>query len=613
MTSRLVSASILSGIAAVLLAFGLNSCGDSSSELPGKNSATTENVSSQTAALRPAEGGKFYGGIYRVNETDAIKTLDPAGLNDAPSHHVVHQIAESLVDFDKDLKLVPELAESWELSEDQLTYTYHLRKGVMYHDSPCFPDGKGREMKASDVKFCFDRILDAKTASKGADYFRGKVQGGQAYYDASTNGPAPKGGVPGFRVVDDYTFQIQLTAPFAAFKYYPALGMGYIYPPEAVEHFGEDFFRNLVATGPFQLKDWKQDQELNLERFPNYWRKDADGNQLPYLDGVRVTFKADQATMLTDFRNGNLEENYRIPNAFMDAVFAKGSSESGDWKLSPEYSQFVVHSVPALATQYYGMLNTDKVFQDKRIRQAFNYAIDRERIIKFVLKGQAAGPGIHGLVPPSMPGYPVNSVKGYTFDLNKAKALMAEAGYPNGKGFPEVNLQLNSGGGRNQDIAEAIQGMLNQNLGIKVNLKLVQWSQHLESIDNGEAPFFRLGWIADYPDPENFLNLLWGRNAAPTGKASPINSTRYHNPAFDSLFQQALATADDTERLNLYAQAEQIAVNDAPMLWIFHDLDFRLVQPWVKNYFSNQMDRRDYTDVWFDYGNNGQNNTKEAI
>lgn len=585
MTVRYVLATIVLAIGALSFGAGLNSCGGDA----------------QQVELRPASNGRMYGGVYRVNETDAIKTLDPAGLNDAPSHHVVHQIAETLVDFDSDLKLIPELAESWEVSEDQRTYTYHIRKGVKFHDSPCFPDGKGRELKASDIKYCFDRILDAKVASKGADYFRSKVVGGQEYFDATAAGERPEGGVEGYVVVDDYTFQVNLISPFAAFKYYPALGMGYIYPKEAVEHFGADFFRNLVGTGPFVLDEWKQDQELNLSRNEGYWRKDEFGNQLPYLDGVRVSFIQDQTTMLTEFKNGNLEENYRIPNQFMEAVFGN-SGENGTWELTPGYSEFVVHTVPALATQYYGMLNTSDIFKDKRVRQAFNYAVDRERIIRFVLKGQAAGPAIHGLVPPSMPNYPAEQIKGYTFDREKASALMAEAGYPNGQGFPEVTLQLNSGGGRNQEVAEAIQADLKKNLGIDVQLRLVQFAQHLENIDNGDAPFFRLGWIADYPDPENFLNLLWGKNAAPVGTASPINSTRYSNPQFDALFEQALATFDDSARMQLYAQAEQIAVDEAPMLWIFHDLDFRLVQPWVKGYRSNPMDRRDYTAVWFDYG-----------
>ncbi len=591
MTSRQIAASILSGITAVLFGISFVSCG-----------------SDETAELRPANGGKFYGGIYRVNETDELKTLDPVGLNDASSHHVVHQIAELLVDFDNDLNLVPELAERWELSEDKLTYTYHLRKGVMFHDSPCFPDGKGRELKAADVKFCFDRVLDARAASKGADFFRDKVVGGQEYFDATSRGEQPEGGVPGYKVVDDYTFQIRLKSPFSAFKYYPALGMGYVYPKEAVEHFGKDFFRNLVGTGPFVLKDWLQNQELVMMRNPNYWRKDEQGNRLPYLDGVRVSFLKEQTTALTEFTNGNLEENYRIPSQFIPSVFEdQAPGAAHEWKLKPEYEKFALHKVPAIATQFYGMLTTSEVFADKRVRQAFNYAIDRDRIIAFVLKGQAAGPAVHGLVPPSTPGYPSESVKGYTFDVAKAKALLAEAGYPDGKGFPEITLQLNSGGGRNEEVAEAVQSELNKNLGISVRLKTVQWAQHTEMIDKGEASFYRLAWIADYPDPENFLNLLWGKNAAPAGTISPLNSTRYNNPAFDAIFEQALVTTDDAERLRLYAQAEQIAVEDAPMLWIYHDLDFRLVQPWVKNYFSNPMDRRDFTAVWFDYGNAEKN------
>ena len=558
--------------------------------------------------LRPAEGGKFYGGIYRMNETDAIKTLDPVGLNDAPSHHVVHQIADMLVDFDSTLTLQPELAERWEISDDQLTYTYYLRKGVMFHDNPCFPDGKGREMKASDVKYCFDRILDSRTGTKGADYFRDKVVGAQEYFSATLEdgGNVPEGGVSGFEVVDDYTFRIRLLEPFPAFKYYPALGMCYIYPREAVEKYGQDFFRNIVATGPFVLRRWEADRELILERNPNYWRTDEHGNRLPFLDTIRVTFKKEQTTMLTEFTKGNLEENYRIPPEYVETIFEKRAVGSDDpWKLKGEYEKFTLHVIPSIATQYYGMLTTDPIFRDKRIRQAFNYAIDRERIIAFVLKGQASGPAIHGLVPPSMPNYPADMVRGYTFNLPKAKELMAEAGYPDGKGFPQITLQLNSGGGRNEKVAEAIQDQLKKNLGIDVEMKQVQFAQHLDMIDKGEAPFFRLAWIADYPEPENFLNLLWGKNAAPEGQISPINSTRYNNPAFDALFEQAMNTPDDAERYSLYAQAEQIAVDDAPMLWIYHDLDFRLVQPWVRGYTSNPMDRRDLTGVWFDYSEGG--------
>lgn len=550
-----------------------------------------------TTEQRDAAGGKKYGGIYRYNEVQEIRTLDPVRLNDAPSHHIVHQIYDMLVDFDSTLTLQPELAERWEVSEDGLTYTYHLRKGVRFHDSPAFADGKGREMKASDVKYSFDRILDARAQTAGASYFTDKVKGAQEYFTATGSGgktPIPAEGVTGFRVVDDYTFAVDLLHPFGAFKFYPALGFCYIYPKEAVEHFKTDFFKNPVGTGPFVFESWKPAQELVLRRNTNYWAKDEAGNQLPLVDGVRLSFIKDEKTQLTEFTTGRLEEAYRIPSEF----FQKIVTETG--KLTPEYSKFRLHKVAALSTQFYGMLVPSKEFSDKRVRQAFNMAIDREKIIRYVLLGQAGGPAVHGLVPPSLPGYNTDTIKGYSFDINRARTLMSEAGFPGGKGFPPITIQLNAGGGRNLQVAETIQSMLGSGLGVNVSVKVLEWPQHQELLENGKAPLFRLGWVADYPDPENFLNLFYGKTIPPEGP-STINSTRYSNPSFDSLYALALTTQDDAKRFALYQQAEQIAVDDAPMIFIFHDLDYRLVQPHVRGYSSNPMDRRDFKTAWFDY------------
>jgi peptide/nickel transport system substrate-binding protein len=464
----------------------------------------------------------------------------------------------------------------------------------MFQDSPAFPNGKGRQMKAADVKFCFDRILDARSGTLGASYFREKVKGADDFYKATLNGSnIPAGGVSGFRVVDDTTFVIDLVKPFAAFKYYPALGFCYIYPKEAVDKYGRDFFRNLVGTGAFVLDHWDQDQELVLKRNPNYWRTDEAGNRLPLLDKVVMSFIKDEKQQINEFKLGHLEEAYRIPTEFFRNVIGT------DGKPTPEYAKYQIHAIPALSTQFYGFLTTSDVFKDKRVRQAFNYAIDRAKIIRYVLQGQAAGPAEHGVVPGSIPGYDFTKIKGYTFDLVKARALMAEAGYPDGRGFPPVSLQLNSGGGRNELVAEAVQDMISKGLGIKVSLKLLEWAQHLDLIDNGKAQFFRLGWIADYPEPESFLNLFYGKNIPESGPSS-INSTRYRNPQYDAIFEQALATNDDAKRYALYQQAEQLAVDDAPVLFIFHDLDYRLVQPYVRDYTSNAMDRRDLTWTWLD-------------
>jgi peptide/nickel transport system substrate-binding protein len=342
-----------------VLSAGIGSC--------GKNKVVEQ---------RDGQGGKKLGGIYHMNETGDIRGLDPVRLNDAPSSHVVNQVCDLLLDFDSSLTLRPELAESWEPSPDGLTYTYHLHKGVLFHDSPAFPNGKGREMKAADVKYCFDRILDKRSGTLGSSYFTDKVKGAQEFYEASGDSTADKAllakGVSGFRVVDDYTFAIDLIKPFAAFKYYPALGFCYIYPHEAVEHFGADFFQHLVGTGAFVFDHWTQNQQLVLKRNPHYWQKDEAGNQLPLLDGVVYTFINDEKQQINEFKLGNLEEAYRIPTEFFRSVV----DENGH--VTPEYSQYRLDRIPSIATQYYGMQTTDNVFKDKRIRQAFNYAVDRD-------------------------------------------------------------------------------------------------------------------------------------------------------------------------------------------------------------------------------------------
>jgi peptide/nickel transport system substrate-binding protein len=300
-------------------------------------------------------------------------------------------------------------------------------------------------------------------------------------------------------------------------------------------------------------------------------------------------------TQLLEFKQGTLEESYRVPSEFFSDIVDIASG-----KAKGDYADFQLLSVPALATQYYGMMTQSDVFSDKRIRQAFCYAIDRERIINFVLKGQAAAPAHYGLVPPVMPGYPAKNINGYTYDVEKARALLAEAGYPNGQNFPPVTLQVNAGGGRNIQVAEAIQGMLTESIGVNVELKQVEFARHLDEIDAGRAAFYRLGWVADYPSPENFLNLLYGGLVPDSlSDPSPINSVRYKNPIFDSLFQTALTTVDREKRMELYAEAEQVAVADAPMMFIFYDQDYRFLQPYVEGYVNNAMDRRNYKFVWF--------------
>lgn len=545
--------------------------------------------------LRAAAGGKMAGGIFRVNESGEVRGLDPIGINDVTSSHVAENIYDLLLAFDENLRLRPELAHRWDVSNDGRSYTYHLRTDVWFHDDPCFPNGKGRRMTAEDVRYSFTRACDFRANTRTYDYLRGKVVGADEFYASTRKGMPLAEGVRGFVVVDDSTFRIDLVKPFAPFENYVALTSMGIHPREAVEHYGKDFFQHPVGTGPFSFVAWAPDQYLLMKRNPRYWMRDEHGNQLPLLDGVRFTFMKDEKMQLLEFQAGNLEESYRIPNEFFGSIVDEHKRPTGS------FAKYTLLRVPATSTQFYGFLTTDAVFRDKRIRQAFNYAIDRDRIIRYVLRGQAAGPATHGLVPPALPGYPTDKVKGYTFDPERARRLLAEAGYPNGRGFPSVTLQLNAGGGRNAQVAEAIQGMLAEHLHVHIELAQVEFAQHLERIDAGKAPFFRLGWVADYPDPETFLNLYYGKLVPTDGGVSPINTVRYVHPAYDDVFERALVTTDHAERMELYRQAEQIAIDDAPMLLLFHDEDYRFVQPYVRDYRNNAMDRRPYKFIWFDH------------
>lgn len=548
--------------------------------------------------LKPAKGGKNYGGVFRVNENGEMRGLDPVTINDVTSHHISQQIYDNLLTFDEHLRLEPQIAHSWNVSTDGTVYTFYLRNDVYFHDNACFAGGKGRRVTAKDVEYSLTRCFDARAKTRSFDFFRGKVIGGDAFYEATSesvkNGTTPAvASVKGLVVLNDTTFQIRLTKAFAPFENYVAMGFGAIIPHEAVEKYGEDYFQHPVGSGPFVFKEWVPDQHLIVERNPKYWDKDEFGNQLPLIDKVRFSFIKDDKIQLLEFREGNLEESYRIPNEFFQDIVDEKKQLKGD------YTRFNLFAIPALSTQYYGMLNTHPVFKDVRVRKAFSLAVDRERINRYVLKNQAAEAGNHGLVPPPVPGYRHDSIQGFPFDIAKARAYLAEAGFPGGKGFPSVTLQLNAGGGRNSSVAEAVQSMLNENLGINVQLKQVEFASHLNEVDEGKAAFFRLGWVADYPDPETFLNLFYGKNVPKDGGISPINQVRFMDKRFDELFEKAISTPNYDERMRIYEQAEQLAMSQAPMIILFHDEDYRLVQKYVQDYRNDAMDHRHYRFVWF--------------
>lgn len=549
----------------------------------------------RTFKLREAKGGKFYGGTFRYNEEEYFKSLYPLNITEVTAHRLCEQIYEGLVTFDDStLAVVPALAESWDISPDGTRYTFHLRKGVRFHDDPCFPDGKGREMNAYDVKYCFDRLCYHNPAdNQGFWIFKDVVKGANEYDSLTAQKIVPEGGVSGVRVLDSFTVEIELERPYAVFLARLGLIFGKIYPKEAVDKYGGEMRAHTVGTGPFYLKINRDNEVTFLARHPNYWRKDTFGNQLPYLDAIRVSYIKEKKNELLEFKKGNSDLAYRFPLEMIDEIV--------DYKknLKPAYKDFQLQYLPVMALQYYGFQHQGKIFHDMNVRKAFCYAIDRQKLCDFTLKGTGF-PAIYGTVPPGTGTYDSKLVNGYSYQPEKAREYLAKAGFPKGKGFPTVTLQLNSGGSRNSQVAEALKKMIEETLGIHIDLLIVPWAQHTEAVETAKIDFYRLGWVADYPDAENFLNLFHSKYVPDDiTQKTYINSFRYKNPVFDNAFDKAVATVDEIERNALYLKADQQVIDDAVVLPIYYDIDFRLVQPNVRNCPQNAMEFRDFSEVYF--------------
>ena len=546
--------------------------------------------------VKIAKGGVKYGGVFKANDTEDIKTLYPLNSTLALEQRIASQAYEGLVKLSqKDLSILPSLAEKWDINKDATSYTFHLRKGVYFHDNVCFEDGKGREVTANDFKYCFDRICVGDASNKMYWLFEDRIKGAKEYHQSVIDNNPLEGGVSGITVIDDYTLKIDLNYSFSGFLNIASHFACVVYPQEAIETYKSDMRINCVGTGPFRLKKIKESETVILDRNPSYWDVDEYGNQLPYLDGLKFSFNKEKKAELLEFKKGQLDMIFQLPLEMIDDVVG----ELEDAKKGGN-RPYIMQVEPALSVYYLGFQHQSEPFNNINVRKAFNYAIDRKAIVTYTLQGEGR-PAIHGIVPP-FKGYNYENVKGYEFSAQKAKEHMAKAGYPNGKGFPEINFQINSGGnGRNVQIAEVVQKMLSENLGITVNIEQMQLAQQQMNIESGAAIFWKAVWGADYPDPENFLNLLSGDNVpADLSTSAYINSMRYKNAEFDSLFNTALREVDDAKRYELYRQADQKASDDAAIMPIFYDENTRLIQIYVKNFPSNAMEHRDMTRVYFD-------------
>jgi len=546
-----------------------------------------------TEVMRAGAGGKKLGGRYTLNEIRGNpSSLDPVRMNSKVEDDIGTNIFDKLVENNSKLELVPELAKTWEISSDGKTYTFHLRTDVYFQDDPCFPNGKGRKMTASDVKYSFERVCNPSTLTSGFWVFEDIVLGANEYFNAQAGSTAPRE-VTGFKVIDDSTFVVQLVKPFAPFLEHLTTSFGYIVPREAVEHYGKDFFQHPVGTGAFRFVHWMPDQEILLARNPNYWERDSAGNRLPLLDEVKFTLIKDDKTLLQSFLQGTEDEDFTIPTESFQQIVTSGKT------IAPEYSKYMLQHVSAMNSYFMEFLCSKPPFDNMGLRRAMSFAVDRASIVKYVLKNAPHGPAEHGIIPPAFSHYPIDEVHGIAFDLDSARRWLEIAGFPGGRGAPEITLSVYNEP-RPMQIAEAVQRMW-QNIGLHCNLQVMQSAELLDGSEDGKLSVWLTRWYADYPEPENFLNLLNGHLVPkdPAMKSYP-NSARWNNATFDDLFYQAIAMTDEAQRMELYAKAERIAAFEAPTIPLFYEEHYRLLQPYVRDNPLDPMNRVDLKYVWLD-------------
>ncbi len=544
-----------------------------------------------------AKGGIYTGGVMRMNEVEAFKSLNPIAVNEITGFHIGSQLFEGLVKFNQnDLSIQPAIASRWDINENQTEWTFHLRPNVMFHPDPCFKDGKGRALTATDVKFCFDKLCTADPNNAQFDVtFKGRVVGANEAFEASKTGKS--NGVAGIKATNDSTLVITLKSPFAGFLNVLAMPGCWIYPKEASDKYGVDLRTHAVGTGPFMLETVKEGEVLIMKKNPDYYGVDKDGNKLPYLDGVKVSFIREKKAEILEFKSGNLDMVYRLPVEIFHEIM-------GDLENAKERkTDFQIINSPALNTSCIGFNCISDAFNKKEVRLAFNYAIDRHKIADFTIQGEGTSAD-YGIVPYVKSfedaGYNFKGLKGYTFDPSKAKEYLKKAGYADGKGFPKVTLQINSGGGdRNILVAEVVQKMLKENLNIDVDINTTPLSEHIESMISGKSDMFRFSWVADYPEPETFLTLFYGKHVpANPSEKSFINYFRFKNEKFDALFEASFKESDKAKRFALLSQAEQIVLDEAPFMPIFYDENFRLEQLNVRNFPENAMTYMDLSVVY---------------
>ena len=501
--------------------------------------------------------------VFHLNlSAGYLESMDPAFAKDLYMMWIDHMVYNTLVDADEHMHIVPSLATKWEISADGLIYTFHLRSNVFFQDNILFKDGKGRKMTAQDVVYSFTRIIDPKTASPGAWIFNGRVR---------EKDP--------FVAIDDTTVQIRLGTPFRPLPELLSMAYCNIVPQEVAAHWGKDFRSHPCGTGPFMFSYWDEGNALDLLRNPLYWEHDSIGTPLPYLDAVQISFVDSKATEFQLFMQGKLDFVNGIDGSFKDLLLSKDGSLKNDFR-----HKFRMEKSTYLNTEYMGFLTdtanpvmNGEPTGNPLVRRAINYAVNRQKIVTYFKNGMGI-PATRGFIPAGMPGYDSAATSGYHFYPAKALQLLADAGYPNGKGLKPIKILVQD---NYVDIVNFVASEL-QEVGIPTTIEVIQPNILRQQMSRSQAIFFRAQWVADYPDAETYLVVFNSHFPAPP------NYTRFKNETFDKWYDQSL-NLPDTARWQLYRSMDSLAMSYAPVVPLFYDELLHFTQNNVTGFSSNPM------------------------
>ena len=464
-------------------------------------------------------------------------TLDPASCPDAASASYIVEIFSGLVTLDNELNVVEDIAQSYDLSPDGSTYTFHLREGVRFHN--------GREVRASDFKYSIERAADPQTRSPVAEAYLGDIVG----VKHKLRGEADE--VSGVRVVDEKTLEITIDAPKAYFLAKLTHPTAFVVDEENVAS-GGDWWRHPNGTGPFKLKQWQEGQRITLERNELFYRGQAELEEVTFrLRGNSMMMYENDEIKITQVGTANIER-------VLDPM-------------NPLNEELMI--APELSVSYIGFNTAMHPFDDEKVRQAFCHAVDKDTIIEILLKGTVSR--ADGILPPGMPGYN-EELEGLSYDVAKAQQLIAESSYDDN--LPPIVLSISGGCAGMSAVDAAIASMWQENLGVEVAIQSVEWETFLDDMREGRLQVFEIGWVADYPDAENFLDLLFHSE-------SVENHTDYSNPELDELLEMARVEGDFDSRWEIYQAVEETIVADAPWLPLWFGQSYYLVKPEVKGFF----------------------------